>query len=89
MSDGNVWFDLRQGTNIAAYRFAGQTWEQWRERGQESSSQIADPLLVDEAHPEKGLRKQSPAYAVGFRPIDLSTVGPRPPERRRGQTQSP
>jgi hypothetical protein len=82
MSDGNVWFDRRQGTNVAAYRFAGQSWEQWRQRGQEAHSRIADPLLVDEAHPEMGLRKNSPAYTVGFRPIDVSTVGPRPKDQR-------
>jgi hypothetical protein len=81
-SDGNVWFDRRQGTNVAAYRFAGQTWDQWQQRGQDAHSRIADPLLVDEAHPEMGLRKNSPAYAVGFQPIDVSTVGARPKDQR-------
>jgi hypothetical protein len=27
--------------------------------------------------------KDSPAWAVGFEPIDMSTVGPRPPDKRR------
>lgn len=40
MSDGNLWFDRRQGTNVSAYRFAGQSWEQWRQRGQEAHSAL-------------------------------------------------
>lgn len=88
-SDGNLWFDRRQGTNVSAYRFAGQSWEEWRQRGQEAHSRIADPLLVDDAHPEKGLRKNSPAYVVGFQPIDVSTVGPRPKNLRRRPVASP
>ncbi len=82
-SDGNLWFDRRHGTNVAAYRFAGQSWDQWRQQGHDVGSSIADPLLVDDGHPEKGLRKGSPAYSLGFRPIDVSTVGPRPKDLRR------
>lgn len=88
-SDGNLWFDSRHGTNVAAYRFSGQSWEDWRRRGQDGRSLIADPLLVDEAHPEKGLQKDSPAYPLGFQPIDLSTVGPRPKAPRMLRVSSP
>jgi hypothetical protein len=44
---------------------------------------IADPMLVDPERPELGLRKDSPAYGIGFRPIDLTDLGPRPKRRRR------
>lgn len=76
--DHNVYFDLRAGTNANAYRFSKDTFREWQARGQDRHSLIADPLLVDPAHPELGLRPGSPAYALGFQPIDLSGVGPRP-----------
>jgi len=88
-SDGNLWFYRRHGTHVEAYRFSGQTWEQWRQQGHDTGSLIADPLLVDDTHPEKGLRKNSPAYSLGFRPIDVSAVGPRPKEVRRTARFSP
>lgn len=82
-SDGNVWFDTRAGTNAADYTFAGKSWHDWQARGFDPRSVIADPLLVDPARPELGLRAESPAFRLGFRPIDLSRVGPRPPQDRR------
>ncbi|HLF91942.1 MAG TPA: right-handed parallel beta-helix repeat-containing protein [Planctomycetota bacterium] len=51
--------------------------EAWREKGLDRESVIADPLFVD---PEKGdftLKPESPALKMGFRPIDVSKVGPR------------
>ena len=81
VSDGNVWFDARQGTDPAKYSFAGKPWSEWQARGQDPTSRLADPGLVDPQHPELGLRPDSPAYALGFKAIDLKTVGVRP----RGQ----
>ncbi|NUN95031.1 MAG: right-handed parallel beta-helix repeat-containing protein [Candidatus Omnitrophica bacterium] len=57
--------------------FKGATLEEWRKRGHDLSSRIADPLFAD---PEKGdftLKPESPAFELDFQPIDLSTVGPR------------
>ena len=78
ISDRNLWFDPRNGTAAAKYSFAGKSWSDWQARGQDVNSRLADPLLVDAAHPDLGLRPESPAFALGFRPIDLSTVGVRP-----------
>jgi parallel beta-helix repeat protein len=78
VSDGNLWFDLRLGADSPKYQFAGGSWAQWQSRGQDVHSRIADPLLMDPKHPEKGLRRHSPAYPLGFKAIDLSTVGVRP-----------
>ncbi|MFO1460022.1 MAG: right-handed parallel beta-helix repeat-containing protein [Verrucomicrobiota bacterium] len=80
--DHNTYFDSRIGTHPAEYRFAGKSWNEWRQAGQDSHSQIADPLLVDPAQPELGLRPNSPALSVGFVPIDLTGLGPRPREAR-------
>ncbi|MBI2300138.1 MAG: right-handed parallel beta-helix repeat-containing protein [Armatimonadetes bacterium] len=48
-----------------------------RKRGWDAESVLADPQFVD---PEKGdyrLKPGSPAIALGFKPFDLSGVGPR------------
>lgn len=52
--------------------------EKWKEQGLDQESVIADPLFVN---PEKGdftLKPDSPALKMGFQPIDVSKVGPRP-----------
>lgn len=66
-------------------RFANWSLDEWRARGQDVHSLIADPLFVD---PEKGdfrLRSGSPALKLGFKPIDLSRTG-RLTNRRKGGT---
>ncbi|MCF7762268.1 MAG: right-handed parallel beta-helix repeat-containing protein [Verrucomicrobia bacterium] len=76
--DGNLYFDARPGATPESMVFAGVSLEQWRQRGHDLHSVVADPLF--EA-PEKGdfrLRSISPALQMGFRPIDMSSVGPRP-----------
>lgn len=81
--DGNVYWDTRLGTNTAAWRFSGATLEAWRARGHDRRSVIADPLFNDPDRGDFSVRPGSPALALGFKPIDLSTVGVRPPDRRR------
>lgn len=56
--------------------FAGATLEEWQ-RQHDQHSLVADPMFVD---PKKGdfrLKPESPAFKLGFRPIDTSKVGPR------------
>lgn len=58
-------------------QWAGGTWAEWQHQGKDRHSQYGDPLIVN---PEQGnftLRPDSPAFALGFQPIDLSQVGPR------------
>ncbi len=75
--DANLFWDTRLGTDAAAYKFQKKSWDAWRAQGQDPHSLIADPLLRDIQRPELGLLPSSPAYSLGFQPIDLSTVGPR------------
>ncbi|MBM3499968.1 MAG: hypothetical protein FJX74_15015, partial [Armatimonadetes bacterium] len=59
--------------------FAGKSLEEWQAAGQDEHSAIADPLFVDVENHDFRLQPDSPALKLGFRPIDLSTVGPRRP----------
>jgi len=73
--DWNLYFN--PGFKMEEVKFADATWTEWQARGKDRKSVYADPMFVD---PEKGdfrLRPASPAFALGFQPIDLSQVGPR------------
>jgi len=70
----NLYFDARSD----GIRFAGRSFDEWRAAGQDRESIAADPLFVNPANFDFRLRPGSPAAKIGFRPIDLSTVGPRP-----------
>ena len=83
--DRNVYFDSRPGSTPDQVKFAGATFEQWRARGHDTNSVIADPLFVAPDKFDFRLRKNSPALDLGFKPIDLSTVGSRPKSRRAAQ----
>lgn len=70
--DNNLYWDTRGADNIKFFR---NSFERWRAFGMDSNSIIADPLF--EA-PEKGdfrLKRNSPAFTIGFKPIDVSNVG--------------
>ncbi|MCX6623528.1 MAG: right-handed parallel beta-helix repeat-containing protein, partial [Acidobacteria bacterium] len=71
--DGNLYWDARGGIP----RFGTWSWEEWRKRGLDGHSKLADPLFRNAGSADFRLRPESPALAMGFRPIDLSAVGPR------------
>lgn len=58
-------------------KFANWTWDEWRARGQDQGSLIADPLFVDPGKDDYRLRPGSPAGKIGFQPFDQSDFGPR------------
>lgn len=71
--DENLYWKVGGGDAL----FGKDTLDQWRERGQDIHSLIADPRF---RAPEKGdftLMPGSPASKIGFKAIDLSKVGPR------------
>jgi hypothetical protein len=58
-------------------KFGNLTLEQWREKGMDKNSQIADPLFADVQKDDFTLKPDSPALKMGFKPIDLKGVGVR------------
>lgn len=75
--DANVYWDTRPGASPETMRFAGATLEQWRARGHDRHSLIADPGLSLAEEGAVRLAEDSPALRLGFRPCDLHGVGPR------------
>jgi parallel beta-helix repeat protein len=77
--DHNVYYDARSGTNSSAMKFADGTLAQWKARGHDEHSIIADPLFVAPDQSDFRLKPESPALRMGFVPIDLISAGVRPP----------
>lgn len=51
------------------------TFTEWQKHGFDKNSIIADPMFVDPANDNYSLKPESPAFKLGFKPIDMSTVG--------------
>ena len=77
--DSNLYFDSRQEArkDPDAWKFGGQALQEWRRRGKDLRSLVADPLFGDVNQDDFRLQPGSPAGRVGFQPIDLTGVGPR------------
>ena len=54
---------------------AGMTFEQWRRKGRDRNSIIADPLFADPERFNFRMAPNSPALATGFKPFDYSKAG--------------
>jgi hypothetical protein len=54
---------------------AGMTFEQWRQKGHDRNSIIADPLFADPERFNFRMDPNSPALATGFKPFDYSKAG--------------
>ncbi len=57
-------------------------WKEWRKLGYDLCSVVADPKFKNPGKGDFTLAKDSPARKIGFRPFDLSGVGPRPKSKR-------
>jgi parallel beta-helix repeat protein len=57
------------------FDFAGLSLDDWRAKGQDKDSLIADPLFMNPDKDDFRLKPGSPAFKLGFKPIDLATVG--------------
>ena len=71
--------DLRNNlywrANGKPFDFAGMSWKEWRDKGNDEGSSIADPLFKDAARRDFTLRRGSPALRIGFQPFDPSLAG--------------
>jgi len=76
--DWNIYWDARPGFRPEDLRFGGATLAQWRERGHDAHSIVADPLFVAPDRDDFRLRPGSQALKLGFKSVDLRTVGVRP-----------
>src|SRR5262249_15505354 len=70
--DYNCYFDARPDAKPESVHFGKATLEEWRARGHDAHSIIADPLFVNPARNEFHLKPGSPALKLGFHPINLS-----------------
>ncbi|MAE67695.1 MAG: hypothetical protein CMJ18_25860 [Phycisphaeraceae bacterium] len=61
---------------VAGERSEADCREVWRDTGFDMNSVIADPLFVDAEHGDYRLRPDSPAFDLGFQPLDFDCVGP-------------
>ena len=75
--DNNVYWNAGTGAPAAEISLAGATLQEWRGRGHDLHSAIADPLFVAADRHDFRLLRNSPALKCGFKPIDLSEVGVR------------
>ncbi len=57
-------------------RFMKYSFDEWKAKGLDEHSLVADPLFVDPKNGNFSLKPESPALKLGFQPIDISRVGP-------------
>ena len=79
-SDENVFFHTAGQYAVTWHGGEGEpirSLEQWKKRGYDAHSVIADPLFVDPEHDDYRLQLESPALKLGFQPIDPSRIGRR------------
>jgi hypothetical protein len=80
--DGNIYFDTRGSGDVSSLKLSGASWDQWRARGHDTRSLVADPRFIAPERFDFRLREDSPALKLGFQPIDISHAGVRPKARR-------
>jgi hypothetical protein len=62
--------------------FDGASLDVWQARGADNHSVVGDPKFRDPDSGDFSFLDESSARSIGFRPFDLSTVGPRPAKKR-------
>ncbi|HKS36862.1 MAG TPA: right-handed parallel beta-helix repeat-containing protein [Verrucomicrobiae bacterium] len=82
-TDNNVYWDARPGAPVGGLKFKDATPGEWQKRGHDKHSVIADPLFVGPEKLDFRLKRDSPAFKLGFKPIDLDDVGVREKFRKQ------
>ncbi|MFH1739416.1 MAG: right-handed parallel beta-helix repeat-containing protein [bacterium] len=70
--------NLYWNPNSPQIEFPCGTFKEWKALGHDVKSRIADPRFVNPDADDFTLLSRSPAFKMGFKPIDLSAIGPRP-----------
>ncbi len=80
LSDTNYLFNQNLYWHVGGgeVRFDKWLFTEWQQRGQDTNSLIADPKFIDPAKDNFTLQPDSPAFKLGFHPINLKNVGIRP-----------
>jgi hypothetical protein len=73
--DWNLYYHPEK--EIHEVQFNGRSFADWQQEGKDRHSLYADPLFVDPENFDFQLRENSPAFSLGFQPIDVENVGPR------------
>jgi parallel beta-helix repeat protein len=81
--DQNIYLDTRLRSDQEQMKFAGATLTDWRKRGHDIHSVLADPEFTNPTAFDFHLKPSSPALKLGFKPIDWASVGVRPPAMRQ------
>jgi hypothetical protein len=76
--NSNLYFDARTPGDISNIKFGNRTLAEWKAAGHDNNSVIADPHFVAPDADDFRLKKDSPAFRLGFHAIDFTGVGPRP-----------
>ncbi len=58
------------------------SWDDWKAFGNDRHSCVVDSCFKDLDAYDFALLPDSPAFDLGFEPINVSDVGPRPKDRR-------
>jgi hypothetical protein len=76
--DWNLYFNARPGAAFEKMLFGRWSQDQWKQLGNDQHSLFLDPQFLKPDQNDFRLSPGSPAFKLGFRPIDLSQVGIRP-----------
>jgi hypothetical protein len=71
--DYNLYWDTSHPAGD--FRFGDATFAEWQARGHDRHSLIADPKFVNPAQHDFRLQPDSPAFQLGFVPIDTGQIG--------------
>ncbi len=79
---GEVTFDWGYQASDTDPRVRLFSLPEWQKTGQDRFSRVADPGFADPDGGDFTSPIDAPAHGIGFVPIDLSDIGPRPKEKR-------
>ncbi|MBX7254915.1 MAG: right-handed parallel beta-helix repeat-containing protein [Candidatus Hydrogenedentes bacterium] len=71
--ENNLYFDATG----APVTFCSFSFDEWKAKGLDQHSLVADPLFVNPAGGDFSLKPESPAFQLGHKAIDMRNVGPR------------